>query len=292
MTGTCPPAKYPLRFEREVWLSADCTPVFDYLDDPERLAGHMRQSSWRMGGGSMHFELDAQRGQAVGSHIVLRGRVLGMLLSVDEVVRAHDPPFIKTWETVSRPRLLVIGAYRMGFELDRPGQVAGYAFLSTTPCRTGFSAAGWGGGLALITPAGVSIACAKTLWQTSRSEPEDREAISTHWCPETLMHEHDPEHPHDHAHHAGHDPAHAYHEPAAPGSQPVSGELKDPVCGMTVTPASPHQCEFDRATYFFCSAKCLGKFRLEPARYLSPHSVPAPSPTAHREAETAKAHRG
>ncbi len=90
------------------------------------------------------------------------------------------------------------------------------------------------------------------------------------------MHEHDPEHPHDHAHHAGHDPAHAYHEPAAPGSQPVSGELKDPVCGMTVTPASPHQCEFDRATYFFCSAKCLGKFRLEPARYLSPHSVPAP----------------
>jgi len=65
------------------------------------------------------------------------------------------------------------------------------------------------------------------------------------------MHEHDPEHPHDHAHHAGHDPAHAYHEPAAPGSQPVSGELKDPVCGMTVTPASPHQCEFDRATYFF-----------------------------------------
>ncbi len=44
-----------------------------------------------------------------------------MLLSVDEVVRAHDPPFIKTWETVSRPRLLVIGAYRMGFELDPAG---------------------------------------------------------------------------------------------------------------------------------------------------------------------------
>lgn len=122
MTDSAPaPTSYPHRFEREVWLGADCTPAFAYLDDPARLAGHMRQSSWRMGGGSMHFELDAQRGQAVGSHIVLRGSILGMPLFVDEVVLTHEPPHGKVWETVDRPRLLVIGAYRMGFELAPAG---------------------------------------------------------------------------------------------------------------------------------------------------------------------------
>ena len=91
------------------------------------------------------------------------------------------------------------------------------------------------------------------------------------------------EHPHDHARHAGHDPAHAHPAPAEQGSQTGVGELKDPVCGMTVTPASPHRLEHDRATYFFCSAKCLDKFRLEPARYLSPQPVTAPTAEAGTE---------
>ncbi|RZU45354.1 Cu+-exporting ATPase [Fluviicoccus keumensis] len=87
------------------------------------------------------------------------------------------------------------------------------------------------------------------------------------------MHEHDPEHPHDHAHHAHHEQS----------SRPGTGKLKDPVCGMTVTPASPHHAEHDRATYYFCSAKCLGKFQLEPARYLAP---PAPAPVSAADAGT------
>lgn len=115
------PTFYPYRFERTILLGAACAPAFAYLDDPARLAGHMSQSSWRMGGSRMQFELDAQRGQAVGSHIVLRGSVLGLPLFVDEVVLTHDPPHGKVWETVDRPRLIVIGAYRMGFELTPDG---------------------------------------------------------------------------------------------------------------------------------------------------------------------------
>jgi hypothetical protein len=65
----------------------------------------------------METLLDDQRGHAVGSHIVLRGRVFGIILSLDEVVTARDPPHAKAWETVGHPRLMVIGPYRMGFEL-------------------------------------------------------------------------------------------------------------------------------------------------------------------------------
>lgn len=91
--------------------------VFARLDDHARLSAHMSQRSWKMGWGRMETVLDDQRGQAVGSHIVLRGRVFGIRLYLDEVVTARDPPLGKAWETVGQPRLIVIGRYRMGFEL-------------------------------------------------------------------------------------------------------------------------------------------------------------------------------
>jgi hypothetical protein len=42
-------------------------------------------------------------------------------LFVEEVVVAHDPPVRKTWETIGTPRLLVVGPYRMSFELQGSG---------------------------------------------------------------------------------------------------------------------------------------------------------------------------
>ena len=44
---------------------------------------------------------------------------------------------------------------------------------------------------------------------------------------------------------------------------------KDPVCGMSVDPATAkHKAEHAGATYYFCSAGCRGKFVADPARYL------------------------
>ena len=91
--------------------------VFDRLDDQTRLSKHMSQRSWKMGWGKMDTELDERRGRAVGSHIVLHGRVFGIRLYLDEVVIEREPPHKKSWETVGEPRLLVIGPYRMGFDL-------------------------------------------------------------------------------------------------------------------------------------------------------------------------------
>ncbi|MDP3858865.1 MAG: heavy metal translocating P-type ATPase [Stagnimonas sp.] len=48
--------------------------------------------------------------------------------------------------------------------------------------------------------------------------------------------------------------------------------LKDPVCGMTVTPASPHLLHHEGQPVYFCSASCKSKFAADPEKY---RTVPA-----------------
>ena len=69
----------------------------------------------------MDVAVDAGRGQKVGSHIRLSGTAFGMKLFLDEVVTRHEPPSIKTWETVGDLRLLVVGHYGMGIEITPQG---------------------------------------------------------------------------------------------------------------------------------------------------------------------------
>ena len=127
--------------ESSALVSASPDRVFALIDDHERLSSHMSQSSWRMGGGRMKTVLDDGRGQKVGSHVRVGGRVLGLELSLDEVVTEREPPTRKVWETVGSPRLLVIGAYRMGFEVTPRGSGSllrvfiNYAMPSSWPAR-------------------------------------------------------------------------------------------------------------------------------------------------------------
>lgn len=95
--------------------------TFAYLDDHSRLSKHMSRRSWRMGWGRMELCMDPAAGRAVGSRISLGGSVFGVRLELDEVITVRDPPTRKTWETIGTPRLLVIGAYRMGFMLEAVG---------------------------------------------------------------------------------------------------------------------------------------------------------------------------
>ena len=52
--------------------------------------------------------------------------------------------------------------------------------------------------------------------------------------------------------------------------------VTDPVCGMTVdTRTANYRYELDGTPYYFCSARCLEKFRADPDRYLNPrHADP------------------
>jgi hypothetical protein len=105
------------RHEHSAVVRAPADRVFAYIDDHTRLSSHMSKSSWKMGGGRMRVELDEGLGKKVGSRIRLAGRVFGIALSVEETVTERDPPRRKVWETTGSPKLLVIGQYRMGFEL-------------------------------------------------------------------------------------------------------------------------------------------------------------------------------
>ncbi|HYL93447.1 MAG TPA: heavy metal translocating P-type ATPase [Alphaproteobacteria bacterium] len=65
------------------------------------------------------------------------------------------------------------------------------------------------------------------------------------------------------------DPSHSS-IPAAPAA-PV---FKDPVCGMSVKPASAAgQYDYEGKTYYFCATSCLQKFRAAPQNYLQPKPV-------------------
>src|SRR5512134_3297522 len=110
------------RYESSALVPAPADKVFAHIDDHSRLSSHMSESSWMMGGGRMEIELDDGRGQKLGSRIRLAGKVFGIELSVEEVVTERNPPHHKVWETTGSPKLLVIGHYRMGFELSPRGK--------------------------------------------------------------------------------------------------------------------------------------------------------------------------
>lgn len=78
-------------------------------------------------------------------------------------------------------------------------------------------------------------------------------------------------HHHDHHDHHGHD-RHAHRETLA------GHQVKDPVCGMTVDPATAKFSAVHAGdTYYFCSAKCHDKFVADPTAYLVKAEVPPPA---------------
>jgi len=71
-------------------------------------------------------------------------------------------------------------------------------------------------------------------------------------------------HPHDHSHgHSHHDHSHG------PASLPVA-TAKDPVCGMSVDPATARGGSFEHGgtTYYFCNPRCRERFAANPAAFL------------------------
>ena len=104
-------------YEDSTLILASAEEIFAYIDDHKRFSSHMGQSSWMMGGGKMDTSVDEGRGQKVGSHIRLSGTAFGIKLSLDEVVTRYEPPYVKNWETVGTPKLLVVGQYDMDIEL-------------------------------------------------------------------------------------------------------------------------------------------------------------------------------
>ena len=80
---------------------------------------------------------------------------------------------------------------------------------------------------------------------------------------------------HTHADHAAHGHAHhADHSHDAGHDHDGVTRVLDPVCGMTVDPATAkHRFAYKGQDYFFCSGRCRERFEAEPEKFLQPKSI-------------------
>ncbi len=71
--------------------------------------------------------------------------------------------------------------------------------------------------------------------------------------------------------HRSHSSPHAAHSAGCHHDAAAAPSVKDPVCGMTVNPATAkHRAEHDGHPYYFCCAGCRTKFLADPQKYLAP----------------------
>src|SRR5947209_7824128 len=76
------------------------------------------------------------------------------------------------------------------------------------------------------------------------------------------------------------------------GTAATTPAFTDPVCGMTVQPATARaSTNYGGQAYYFCCPSCLQKFQADPERYLSKPAAEAPAETA-RERTTSTAPAG
>ncbi|MDQ3486222.1 MAG: cadmium-translocating P-type ATPase [Acidobacteriota bacterium] len=70
---------------------------------------------------------------------------------------------------------------------------------------------------------------------------------------------------------------------SSPAPAPAAGSVVDPVCGMTINPATAAgKHDHDGTTYYFCNPGCLTRFKADPEKYLAPaaQTAAAPEPPA------------
>ena len=118
MTDTPAASQFPYHFADEALIAAPPAELFAYLDKHAQLSAHMTRRSWMMGGGRMDLSADEGGFQRLGSRLRLAGRVFGLMLVLEEEITDYRPPLDKTWQTIGTPRLLIIGHYRMGFDIS------------------------------------------------------------------------------------------------------------------------------------------------------------------------------
>ena len=116
-----PDQSFPFHDESTALAHAPADRVFAYLDDPKSLSAHMGESSMMMLGSRMSMDVDADGGRAIGSKIRMHGSMMGIPLSLEEVITERQAPCRKVWETIGTPNLLVMAHYRMGFEVTPSG---------------------------------------------------------------------------------------------------------------------------------------------------------------------------
>ena len=152
-----------------VHVAASAERLFEYLDDPTRLGGHMTKPSGMMLGGSMSYEFDERGGREVGSVIRMTGAILGLRLGVEEIVTERIPPRRKVWETRGPQRMIVIDSYRMEFNIENDfGGARATVFIDYVPAQSG-----------LVRLMSLPLARAYARWCVQRMADDVQEHFGT-----------------------------------------------------------------------------------------------------------------
>lgn len=135
----------PRSFETSIELSAPPEAVFDFLDDFTQIGAHMMRRTWMMAGSRMNYEFGAARGRAIGARVRITGAFLGIPIEIEERVTDRDRPAGKAWRTIGVTRMLIMGAYRMGFTVHAiPGGSRLQGYIDYVLPQRGFAkVAGW-----------------------------------------------------------------------------------------------------------------------------------------------------
>ncbi len=109
--------RYERRYSNKMLIDASSKELFDYIDEHKSLSSHMNKSSWMMAGRKMKTLIDEKYGKKIGSHIMMKGKIFGTPIFLDEIITKRIPPRLKEWETIGDPKLIVIGKYNMKVEI-------------------------------------------------------------------------------------------------------------------------------------------------------------------------------
>jgi polyketide cyclase/dehydrase/lipid transport protein len=107
--------------EHTVTIRAAPGLVFAWLDDPAHTSMHMSRPSMAMLGGALRTEQLSPEATGVGAMYRSSGRAFGIPLDFTTVVTRWRPEREKAWQTIGKPRLIVLRHFEMRFSLD-PGE--------------------------------------------------------------------------------------------------------------------------------------------------------------------------
>ncbi len=100
-------------------INASPERVFRYLDNMQSVGEHMMKSSMPLMGGKLKLERLSSNPTGVSATYRYRGRVLFLPIDFSETVIEWVETKRKIWKTIGTPKLIILGNYEMGFELEQ-----------------------------------------------------------------------------------------------------------------------------------------------------------------------------
>lgn len=101
----------------EIEIRAPAEKVFAHMDDIKNVGWHMSEErAMPMMGSSLQLEVIDGR-QGVGATYRWKGRVMGMAIDIKEATTSWIKDREKTWQTMEKPKMIVMSGYAMHFAL-------------------------------------------------------------------------------------------------------------------------------------------------------------------------------